>query len=440
MSKSNELTALKVKNLKDAGTYSDGNGLYIKVTPNGSKSWILRYTMDGKPAMMGLGAYPEVSLAEARDRAAENKKKARAGINPVEEKKIKAASIKAEQSKDVMTFDKCAAKYIEAFAPEWRNAKHADQWRNTLATYASPIIGSIDIAKIETSHVFQIIQPIWKTKTETANRVRARIETIINWATTCEHRTGLNPAVWKGHFINLLPKRHKVAPVVHHPALHYNRMAEFMELLPQQMGVAARAVEFAILTAARSSEVRLATWAEIDVDAGTWIVPANRMKAKRPHTVLLSDKALALLATMKKITSGELIFPGVRDKKPLSDMTLTAVLRRMHEVSIKDGGAGWTDLTCNRVITVHGTARSTFRDWAGDITDYPGDMAELALAHAVSDMLVRFAERLSVCMVTGLCARSASLKRSALRNVRARHVPNEPNLHVALIPKLATCV
>jgi len=384
MSKAQNLTAMGVKKLTDPGIYGDGAGLSLKVTKTGSKSWIFRYMLDGKQTWMGLGAYPEVSLAEARERAADHNKSKRAGLDPLKVKQDRSAAVRAERTKAVITFDKCAEKYIEAFSPSWKNAKHADQWRNTIKTYASPTIGGIDITKIEVHHIVDVLKPIWHTKAETAGRLRGRLERIIGWATAQKYRKGENPARLQDNLEHLLPSQSRQSRIVNHPALHYNEIAGFMSLLSQVEGVSARAVEFAILTGARSGEVRGATWGEINETTGFWTVPSSRMKAQKEHIVPLTSRALEIIVEMKRIKRSDLVFNGRDEGKQLSDMSLTAVLRRMHQDSLDNEGAGWMDRKIGRVITVHGF-RSSFRDWVADTTEYPGEMAEIALAHTVGN-------------------------------------------------------
>lgn len=378
MVKASKLTHLQATKLKEPGLYGDGAGLWIKVTDHGSKSWIFRFTRAGRERWMGLGSFPDVSIAEARDAAAEFRKKVRNGIDPLQEKQEQVAIALAASAK-AMTFDWCAEQYITAHKSGWKNAKHIDQWKNTLAAYATPIVGALAVDKIDTSDVMRILQPIWSTKSETASRLRGRIESILDWATTRKFRTGENPARWKGHLDNLLPARSKLARVQHHPALPWSEMADFMMALRQQVGVSARALEFAILTAARSGEVRGMVWTEVDFGTGMWVVPADRMKAGNEHRVPLTEQALEVLRLAKEATAlmnTQLVFPGTTftkptdsetsTLKPLSDMSLTAVLRRMERGD----------------ITVHGF-RSSFRDWAAEATDFPRDMAEMALAHTV---------------------------------------------------------
>lgn len=381
MVKANKLTQLQASKLKSPGLYGDGAGLWLKVTDHGSKSWIFRFTFEGRERWMGLGPYPDVSIAEARENATELRKMVRSGINPLQVKQDQAAAGLAAKAKAVITFDWCAAQYVEAHKDSWKNAKHVAQWINTLGTYAKPVIGPLAVDKIDTDHVMKILEPIWSTKSETASRLRGRIESVLDWATTMKHRTGENPARWKGHLDNLLPRLKKKARVQHHPALPLAEMPTFMVRLKSQAGTAALALQFTILTAARSGEVRGMTWGEVDFQNRMWVVPAERMKAGDEHRVPLSGNALQVLQNAKAATAllnTPLVFPGTTytkstgtdspTLKPLSDMSLTAVLRRM----------GITD------ITVHGF-RSTFRDWAAEDTNYPRDMAEMALAHTIGN-------------------------------------------------------
>lgn len=365
MGKAHKLTVLQIKNATKPGRLHDGQGLYLNVTPAGSKSWVYRYMIAGKDNSMGLGPYPEVTLAEARERSADYRKQIRTRRDPLAEKKANTATLKADQAK-ATTFDWCAEEFIKLNEPNWKNQKHINQWRNTLKTYASPTIGNMNVAKIETDHVLRIIEPIWNTKSETAERVRGRIESILGWATIKTYRSGDNPARWKDHLEHALPKRNKAASVVHHAALPYSQINTFMPELRQQAGLAARACEFAILTAARSSEVRGAVWSEFDLETAMWVVPKERIKMKKEHKVPLSKKAVQIIKDMEKIKSCDLVFPNIKGK-PLSDTSLTAVFKRMRR----------TD------ITMHGF-RSTFKDWASDVTDFPGEMSEMALAHSVS--------------------------------------------------------
>ena len=368
-----KLTQLQVDKLKAEGIYSDGAGLSLKVTKYGSKSWVYRYMLAGKAHWMGLGSYPDVSLADAREKAAELRKLTRQNIDPLAEKRKEVSIVRAAIAKFI-DFDKAAEQYIDAQKSGWKNAKHAEQWTNTLKTYASPVIGNIDVSLIETAHIMRILEKdnFWNEKTETAHRVRGRIESILDWATVRKYRTGENPARWKGHLDKLLPARTKVKKIEHHAALPWQEIGAFMVELRNQQGIAARAVELAILTACRSGEVRGAAWDEFDLEAGVWIIPGERMKAKKEHRIPLSSKAIELLRKQQAEFPGVIVFPGmkVKDGKQtqLSDMSLTAVLRRMEQ----------------NEITVHGF-RSTFRDWAAESTAYPGEMVEMALAHTIGN-------------------------------------------------------
>ena len=352
---------------KQEGMHAVGgcSGLYLQVTGKGGASWILRVMKDLKRRDYGLGSYQDFSLEEARQKCAEMRKMVRSGVDPLEEKrqsKLAEALAKAR----TVTFSECVDAYLDAHEDAWKNPKHRQQWRNTLETYAGPVIGALPVSEVDTGLVLKVLEPIWKGKTETATRLRGRIESVLAWSTTRGYREGENPARWRGHLDTLLAKPSKLKAVEHHAALPYKEMHDFMARLAGMEGISARALEFAILTAARSGEVRGATREEIDLEAGMWVIPAGRMKMKREHRVPLSSKAVALLRAMPRIDGSELIFPGL--KGPLSDMSLTAVLKRM----------GRDDLTA------HGF-RSTFRDWAAETTNYPQEVAEMALAHAVGD-------------------------------------------------------
>lgn len=385
MPKAQALTNLTVKNLKEPGRYHDGNGLYLNVTKQGSKSWLFRFMIDGKASNMGLGVFPDVSLAEARERAAENRKKARAGTNPIEEKKAKVAAVRAEQGKGVMTFDQCAEKYYAAFSAQWTNEKHRTQWLVSLKKYASPTIGALDVAKVDTDHIIAILEPIWNEKGNSANRVRQRIEKVLDWARVMKYRTGDNPARWDGAIEHLLPALNRTATVRPHPALPFVQVAEFMAAIGQRVGAHARAIEFGILTGARTEEIRGATWGEIDEAQGLWTIPASRMKKRvRPHTVVLSDRARAIIAQMKAIAHSDLVFPGRADK-PVGHSTLDATLKKMNRELVAAGGKAWIDTKTGEEITMHGF-RSTFSDWAREtLTNYDRDLVEIALSHAVGD-------------------------------------------------------
>ena len=377
------LSALQVAKLSKPGLHGDGGGLTLQITTTGAKSWLLRYMMAGKPFGMGLGPTHTVSLAEARQKALDARKLLIEGINPLvvrRQNQIAGALASAR----MMTFDQCAEAYILAHKAGWKNAKHADQWTNTLNTYASPVFGHLPVAEIDTGLVVKCLSPIWESKTETASRLRGRIESVLGWATTSGYRTGENPARWKGHLDNLLATISKSSRTKHHPSLPWQRIGAFMAALRAREGVSARAVEFAVLTACRSGEVRGAKWTEFDTAGKVWTIPAERMKAKREHEVPLSDAALALLESMPKV--GEIVFAGTKNQL-LSDMSLTAVIRRMNG----DDKPVWADAN-GEGVTVHGF-RSSFRMWAAETTNYPREVAEHALAHQLPDAVERAYQR-----------------------------------------------
>lgn len=360
------LTALAVARAKAPGMYADGSGLYLQIAPSG-RSWIFRYQHGGRRRYMGLGPVAAVSLAAARGKAQEARKALAEGNDPIAARRATQAALAAAAARS-MTFEACASAYIASHKDGWRNAKHGAQWDSTLRAYAFPVLGDVPAADIDVAMVLKALEPIWAQKPETAARVRGRIEAVLDWATARGFRVGDNPARWRGHLANLLPARAKVQRVTHHPALPYARMGEFMAALRSQEGVAARALEFAILTAARTSEATGAAWAEFDLGAATWTIPGERIKAGREHRVPLSAPALAIVRAMAKTREGEFVYPGGRRGRPLSNMAMSAVLRRM----------GRDD------ITVHGF-RSAFRDWAAESTNYSREVAEMALAHAVGD-------------------------------------------------------
>lgn len=326
--KAKELSALEVNRLSKAGMHFVGGvaGLALQVSGAGARSWILRKMIAGKRRDMGLGGFPDVTLAGAREKARQIRELVDQGIDPIEDRRAKRATLAAERAK-AMTFSQCVTAYLDAHGDSWKNAKHRQQWANTLDAYANPIIGNLNVAAVDTGLVLKVLEPIWKTKTETASRLRGRIENILSWATVRGYRQGENPARWKGHLDKLLPARSKIQQVAHHAALPYAELGGFMADLAKMDGMGARALEFAILCASRSGEVRGATWNEIDLNAGVWIIPAERMKAKREHRVPLSSKAVSLLNKLPHLDGTELVFPGTSGQ--LSNMSLTAVLRRM---------------------------------------------------------------------------------------------------------------
>jgi len=363
----NKLNALAVARAKTRGYLSDGGGLYLQVSPNGAKSWVFRFRDGKRLREMGLGPIHTVSLAEAREAAFSCRKQRLAGLDPIDARRGARAAARLEAAK-ALTFAQCADAYIESHRAAWRNAKHAAQWGSTLRTYAHPVFGHLAVASVDTGLVLKALEPIWTIKPETASRLRQRIEAVLDWARVRGYREGESPARWKGHLDQTLPARAKVAQVEHHPALPYEQIGAFIATLRAQSGVAALALEFTILTAARAGEVLGATWDELDLTAKLWTIPAARMKAGRAHRVPLSGPALAVLAQLEGFKTGPFVFPGGRAGRPLSGMSLLMTLRRM----------GRSDLT------THGF-RSSFRDWAAERTNYPREVAEHALAHSLAD-------------------------------------------------------
>lgn len=370
------LTARQVQTMKTPGLFADGGGLYLQITGTGAKTWIYRFQINGRRRDMGLGALASVGLADARERAGEARKLVGAGIDPIEHRSQQQAAAALQAAKAV-TFRECAADFIEKNSPAWSNEKHAAQWASTLATYAYPTIGELPVSGIDTPLVLRVIEPIWATKTETASRVRGRIEAILDYAKVRGHREGENPARWKGHLDHILPAKGAVAKVEHHAALPYAEIPAFWPRLQAQDGMGARALELTILTATRSGEVLGARWAEFDLDRRIWTIPGERMKAGAEHRVPLTDPALALLRKMAaiRIKESDWVFRGQRPRQPLSNMAMAMTLRRM-ELD----------------VTPHGF-RSTFRTWVAEQTRFPHDVAEAALAHTQGDRVVAAYQR-----------------------------------------------
>jgi integrase len=357
------LTARKVETA-GPGKHEDGHGLRLVVSPSGARKWVFRFMRAGNRVEMGLGSVPAVSLAQARESAADARRLVKAGKDPVAVRRAERAAGADE------TFGPFALRLIDTIETAFRNEKHRAQWRTTLTTYVAPIWNK-RLADIETDDVLACLKPIWTTKAETASRVRGRIERVLDAAAARGLRSRDNPARWRGHLANLLPKRQKLSRG-HHAAMPFDDVPAFVERLRDAEGVSACALEFTILTAARSGEVLGARWSEFDLEAKVWTVPADRMKAGREHRVPLSDRAVAILSELAAVRIGEHVFPGAKRGKPLSVMAPTMLMRRM--------GVG--------EFTVHGF-RSAFRDWAGERTDYPRELAEAALAHVVGDATER---------------------------------------------------
>jgi integrase len=365
--KATEKGAIQVARLTKPGMHFVGgvDGLALQVLPSGGRSWILRMTVGSKRRDMGLGGYPDVPLSQAREAARQARAKVRAGIDPIDESKANISKLKASQAA-ALTFEQCAEAYIKSQEPKWDNPKSPIQWRNSLKTYAYPHMGSLLVRDVDLPHVLAALEPIWQTKTETASRVRSRIQAVLDYSKACKYRTGDNPAVWGGHLDKILPAPGKVTAVEHFAALPYSQIGDFMARLRKSEGIGAKALEFTILTASRSGEVRGAVWGEIDLDAGLWIVPAERMKTNKEHRKPLSKSAIELLRALPRVDGTELVFPAPR-KGMISDATMAAVLKRMEVDAVPHG------------------FRSTFRDWVAECTNYPGEMAEMALAHVVAD-------------------------------------------------------
>jgi integrase len=359
------LTTKEVQNKKKPGYYCDGAGLYLQISDWGTKSWIFRYGFNGKDRHMGLGSLHTVSLAEARMLATECRKLLLRKIDPIVARDAEHARQALEVARS-MTFSECATAYIKAHRSSWKNAKHADQWTNTIHTYCKPMMGNIPVQAIDTTLVMAVLEPIWTEKAETASRLRGRMESILDWATVSGYRQGDNPARWRGHLDHLLPSLKKKLRIKHHAALPFEQMGEFMTILRAQEGLAAKALEFLILTAARTGETIGARWDEMDLEAEVWTIPASRMKASVEHRVPLSQRAMQIIRTVEKIRQSDYVFPGQKEGKSLTNMAMLELLKRM----------GKTDLT------VHGF-RSSFRDWASEKTGFSRDVCEMALAHTI---------------------------------------------------------
>ncbi len=369
------LTDRTIKTLKKPGVYRDSRGLYLLVEDSARKGeinrrWFLRYQLNGRRTRMGLGSYPEIGLSMARDLALEARRRVKTGIDPVEEKRAQRITVRLEESKR-KTFRQVAEDYIKSKRAEWSNPKHAQQWQNTLSTYAYPVMGSVPVGEIDLPLVLEALNPIWVEKTETATRVRQRIQAVLDSAKAKGYRTGDNPASLKMLQDAGLPKARKIRKVTPHAALPYGRMSEFMGLLRQREGIAAQGLEFLILTASRVGPVIKARWSEIDFNAKIWTCPSENMKRDKEHRVPLSGDALSLLRGMEKIKSSDYVFPAIGSAKGLSNMAMTAVIRRM-------AGKDWPH------FTTHGF-RSTFRTWVQERTLHQREVAEAALHHVVGD-------------------------------------------------------
>lgn len=373
-----ELSAVEVKRLSRPGMHAVGGvtGLVLQISQNGqSRHWIYRTTVAGTRRHIGLGSFPTVTVAMARELAREALLKIRAGIDPIEEAKAARAALESAQRRG-LTFADAVERYLKAKLSEFRNEKHKKQWRSTLDTYAAPVIGRMLVGEIQVQDVRRVLEPIWNEKTETASRLRGRIEAVLSWATVAGHRTGDNPARWAGNLKELLPAPSKIAKVQHHPAIAQGDVAAWYADLQNREGMGARALEFIAMTACRSGEVRGATWSEINLDTGIWIIPASRMKMEREHRVPLTSAAIELLQQLPRFAGSDLVFPAATGGQ-LSDMTLSALMRRQ----------GFIDSSSGRTAVPHGI-RGTFKTWA-DEQGIDRDAAELSLSHNVGSAVER---------------------------------------------------
>lgn len=369
--KTKQLTALSIKSLTVKGFYPDGENLYLQVSQTGTKSWVFMYELHGKRHKMGLGSYPTVTLKDARDASLKARQLLQQGIDPLSHKRKVIQANKLEATKTI-TFDECTALFIESKKAEWRNPKHHQQWKNTLQTYASPIFGSMSVADIDQDLILKVIDPIWRTKNPTATRVRGRIESVLDWAIFHGYREGENPARLKGHLDKVLPSAKKITKDNHFSALPFKQMSAFMEKLRLQDGISARAFEFCILTATRTSETLKAQWIEIDLENRTWLIPPERMKAHVAHKVPLTGRCIEILALMR-LNPGPYVFTGRKDGSHLSNTAFLQTLKRMNY---------------KKDVTAHGF-RSSFRDWCAETMDGYEYVAEMALAHTIKSDVER---------------------------------------------------
>jgi integrase len=361
-----KLSAAKVKALKVPGDYLDGRGLFLQIRSSTSKSWLLKYSLLKRAREMGLGPAADIPLATARELRDRYCALLKQGIDPIEHRRAERAALAVDRAKSI-TFEQAATRYIQSNRAGWGNLRHAKQWEATLKAYAFPVLGALPIQEITTALVLRVIEPLWATKPTTASRLRGRLEAIIGAAKARGEYVGENCAVWKGHLDKLLPAPRKVRAVANHAAMAYSAVPSFMTELRAREGIAAAAMEFLVLTAARTGETLGAKWQEIDFKKSVWTIPHTRMKGGRPHQVPLSAPAVAVLKRMEKLRTGEIIFFGQSSGRPLGNMALLVLLRRM-----------------NTAVTAHGF-RSSFRDWCAEQTNFPSEVAEMALAHAVGN-------------------------------------------------------
>ena len=375
------LSARFVETVTKPGKYFDGQGLFLRVASNGARQWVQRITIRGKRRELGLGSPPAVTLAVARKKALENRGSAMLGGDPLAEKR---------EAREVLTFSDAIETYLAAKLSEFRNEKHRKQWRATLETHAVPVIGRKQVSEIEMQDVLRVLEPIWHSKTETAKRLRGRIENVLSWATVAGHRSGENPARWKGNLSEILPNPAKVAKSTNQPALALVDVQQWWLDLGTRDGMGATALQFLALTAARSGEVRGATWDEFNLASSVWNIPAERMKNGRPHRVPLAQEAMALLEHLPRLDGNPLVFFAPRGGQ-LSDMSISGVMRRMQESEVQAGRPGYLDPSSKRQAVPHGL-RSTFRQWTAE-QGFPRDMAEIALAHFIGSDVERTYQR-----------------------------------------------
>ncbi|MDA7568642.1 integrase arm-type DNA-binding domain-containing protein [Emcibacteraceae bacterium] len=363
----NKLTDRGIKAQDKPGRYADGNGLYLQVGKSGAKSWIFRFMLDSNSREMGLGPIRIITLSQAREEANYCKNLLRSGIDPIRARDERIA-VEKESNKEMLSFQKCTEGYLKAHSASWRSARHAEIWHSSVKRFAYPIIGPIHVNKIERGHIMNILDPIWREKTETASRLRGRLESILNWATVQEYRKGDNPARWRGYLDQLLPKPSEIHTVKHFPALPYREINSFMNKLRQREAQSALCLRLIILTATRSGEARGAKWGEFDLAKAEWTIPAERMKAKKEHVIPLSAEAVSIVQSLPHMSRSDYLFPSSRSLKPLSDVVFKKLMERMNVSN----------------ITTHGF-RSTFRDWAAEQTSFPREVIENALSHQLKD-------------------------------------------------------
>jgi integrase len=366
MALKHKLTVKEIE-AKSAGRFGDGDGLWLQVKPSGSKSWLFQYSSKGKERQYGLGPYPRVSLKQARKKAEDARAMLEKGDDPIDERQAARQAAIVPEVKSV-SFAEVAVDYIVAQTPGWKNEKHAEQWTNTLTTYAMPVIGKLDVADIKTAHILKILTPIWSTKNETASRLRGRVENVLNAAKAHGHRSGDNPAAWKGHLDKLLPKPSKIRKVKNHPAMPYTEVSAFVRKLANQKGISARALEVLILTAARTGELIGMKNDELDLgNRCLWVIPGERMKSGKEHEVPLSAPAISILKAMPRERNNPFLFVGMFEGTHLSNMSMLAVMKELAPAYVPHG------------------FRSTFVDWASDTTNASRSTIEMCLAHAIAD-------------------------------------------------------